>query len=133
MQSALHVFEPLPAQPRYHLGYGGLWSDRMFIASNPQMGAVISYWIRDYSDEEVTLSISSMGADGSKGHLVRELTAPSRRGINRVVWDLQPPSMQRLENPDGLPDFVPPGTYEVTVTVGDETGTTTVEVLAAPD
>jgi len=132
VRSAFHVFEPLPAKPRYHLGYGGLWSDRMFIASNPKMGAVISYWIRDFSDDEVTISISSTGADGSEGHLVRKLTAPSRRGVNRVVWDLQPPQRQRLENPDGLPDFVPPGIYQISVTVGDEKGTTTVEVLAAP-
>lgn len=64
---------------------------------------------------------------------MRELTAPSRRGINRVVWDLQPPSRQRLENPDGLPDFVPAGTYTVTVAIGDETLSTTLEVLAVPE
>jgi len=64
---------------------------------------------------------------------VRKLTAPGRRGINRVVWDLQPPSRQRLENPDGLPDFVPAGTYTVTVPLGDEKVSTTIEVLAVPE
>ncbi len=64
--------------------------------------------------------------------VVRELKAPSRRGINRIVWDLQPPPRQRLENPDQLPDFVPAGTYKVTVSLGDEERTTTVEVLPVP-
>ncbi len=132
VQSAFHVFEPLPAQPRYHLSYGGLWSDRMFIAANPPMGAVISCWVRDHTDDELKVSVSSTKPDGSKGHVVRELTAASRRGINRIVWDLQPPPRQRLENPDGLPDFVPAGTYTVTVSLGDEKRTTTFEVLPVP-
>ena len=133
VDQAFHLFEPLPATPRYRLSYGGLWSDRMFIASNPPMGAVISYWIRDYTDDEVTITIRARDANGAKGHLVRKLTASSRRGINRVVWDLQPPSRQRLENPDGLPDFVPAGLYTVTVALGEEELSATLDVLAAPD
>jgi len=43
------------------------------------------------------------------------------------VWDLQPPPRPRLQNPDELPDFVPAGTYKVTVSVGDEERTTTVD------
>ena len=48
------------------------------------------------------------------------------------MWDLQPPPRQRLANPDELPDFVPAGTYKVTVSLGDEERTTTVEVLPVP-
>ncbi|MHC4711448.1 MAG: WD40/YVTN/BNR-like repeat-containing protein, partial [Planctomycetota bacterium] len=49
LRSAFHVFEPVPARPRYRMAYGGLWSDRRFIAANPPMGAVINYWIREYA------------------------------------------------------------------------------------
>ena len=104
----------------------------MFIAANPPMGAVISCWVREHTDDELKVSVSSTKPDGSKGHVVRELKAPSRRGINRIVWDLQPPPRQRLANPDDLPDFVPAGTYKVTVSLGDEKRTTTVEVLPVP-
>ncbi len=130
--SSLHVFEPMPAKPRYHRRYGGLWSSRMFIANNPPMGAVITYWLGDYSNEDVDVTIRQASDDGSPGLLVRKLGGTSRRGLNRLVWDLQPEEEQRLGNPDNLPEFVPPGRYAVTVSRGDESASTTVQVLPAP-
>ena len=50
---------------------------------------------------------------------MRELTGTNRPGLNRVVWDLQPDKKQRIGNPHDLPEFVPPGTYTVTVKSGD--------------
>ena len=134
VQSEFHLFEPRPAKPRYHLPYGGLWSDRMFIASNPPMGAVISYWVREYTSDEVSISISAPGAPGApgSGYVVKTLTGAGRPGFNRVVWDLQPEKEQRLGNPDDLPEFVAPGLYEVSASYGDHTKKTTVEVLPAP-
>ena len=135
VQAPFHVFEPLPARPRYRLGYGGLWSDRMFIASNPPMGATLSYWIRDYTGDEVTISITraaDVGDAPARKVVVRKLTGTSRPGLNRVVWDLQAEKAQQLGNADDLPEFVPAGEYEVKITAGDLKGKTTVKVLPAP-
>ncbi|MHC4218794.1 MAG: WD40/YVTN/BNR-like repeat-containing protein [Planctomycetota bacterium] len=136
VRSEFHVFAPPPARPRYHLEYGGLWSDRMFIAGNPPRGAVITYWIRDYADEEVQITVTAGSGDGDDtggdGAVIREITGTNRPGFNRVVWDLQAKPEQRLGNPDNLPEFVPAGTYTVTVVYGDRSESTTVEVLAAP-
>ena len=127
VQSAFHVFESMPAQPRYYLMYGDLWSDRMFIADNPAMGAQITYWIREYADEEVSISITN-----AAGHVLRELSGTNRPGLNRVVWDLQPEEDQRLGNADNLPEFVAAGEYKVSITYGDHDGQMTITVLPAP-
>lgn len=126
VQKPLHVFTPMPGKPRYKLPYGGLWSDDMFIASNPPAGAMIHYWLRDYSPEPVKIVIK-------KGeHTVVELTGSNRPGLNRVTWDLLPDAKQRLDNPHGLPEFVPAGTYDVSVSQEKLNGKTQVEVLDAP-
>lgn len=127
VQSAFHVFESMPAQPRYYLDYGDLWSDRMFIAENPAMGAQITYWIREYADEAVGISITD-----ATGHVLRKLDGTNRPGLNRVVWDLQPEEDQRLGNADNLPEFVVAGEYKVSITYGDHKAHTTVIVLPAP-
>jgi hypothetical protein len=127
LDAALHVFEPQPAKPRYYLEYGDLWSDKMFIASNPPMGAYLHYWLREYSDEPVKISIAN-----SAGHVVIELDGTNRPGLNRVVWDLQPDAKQRLANPHNLPEFVPAGEYAVTITMGERTAKTTLTVRPAP-
>ena len=103
----------------------------MFIAPNPPMGAVISYWIRDYTGDEVKIRITAANG-GSQDHVLRELSGTGRPGINRVVWDLQPEEKQRLGNPHGLPEFVAPGEYEVSITYGERSEKTTVTVLPGP-
>lgn len=127
VQSAFHVFEPHPARPRQHLSYGGLWSDRMFIADNPPLGGVVNYWIRDFTNDSVKLTIKD-----PHGHVVRKLDGTNRRGLNRVVWDLQPDPKQRLGNPHGMVEYVPAADYSVTVTLGDRSQTVTQHVLPEP-
>jgi photosystem II stability/assembly factor-like uncharacterized protein len=125
-----HVFDPLPAQPRLYLPYEGFWTHRAFLAPNPPMGARITYWLRDYSNEPVKISIT----DG-KGQSIRELTGPNRPGLNRVVWDLQREPWERLPDPDagrGQTQFVPPGDYSVRVSQGMKSKTVKVAVLPAP-
>jgi hypothetical protein len=100
------------------------------------MGAVITYWIREYTDEEVKISIAAASGsdedDAGNGVVVRTLTGTNRPGFNRVVWDLQAEPELRLGNPDGLPEFLSAGSYTVTVTYGDHRQSTTVEVMPAP-
>lgn len=122
----LHVFDPMPGKPRFKLSYGGLWSDRMFIAKNPPSGAIIYYWLRDYATDEVKITIKQ------GDHTIAKLTGTNRPGLNRVVWDLLPEKRQRLDNPHDLPEFVPAGVYDIFVIQDKRSAKTTIEVLEAP-
>lgn len=129
VNAPFHVFEPIHGRPRHYLPYGGLWSDKMFVANNPPLGAMIHYWIRDYNHDDVEISMKPKGGDRA----IRKLTGnPKAPGINRVVWDLQREKKEQLPTADDLTEFVPAGEYEITVKQGDHEATVTVEVLAAP-
>lgn len=125
VQSNLHLFSVTPARPRLFLDYGGLWSERIFRARNPEMGAKITYWVREWSDEGVSITISD-----AKGRTVRSLGGGNRPGINRVVWDLKPEPHDVIGAADGweLP-FVAPGEYTVRATCGKDSAETKLTVL----
>jgi photosystem II stability/assembly factor-like uncharacterized protein len=115
VSSELHLFDIRPARPRLVRGRGGIWSERMFTAANAPMGAVITYWLKDYTEEKVKITIET-----KDGKSVRELTGSGHAGLNRVVFDLQPDEQERLPNPDadvGQKQFVPAGEYKATVSV----------------
>ncbi len=109
------------------------------VGTNPPKGAIIGYYMAE-APEALTLTITD-----AKGSLVREYTskpapdsdaakqkpapkgpfAPKRAGWNRFVWDLRyapatkiigsdPPSEAEFGGPRAAP-----GTYQVTLTVGD--------------
>ncbi len=130
VQSEFHLFDVRPAKPVLYLDYQGFWGDRMFKAKNPPLGARITYWIRDYTDEEITLTIND-----ANDALVRKLTGTNRPGLNRVVWDLQREKHDQFDNPDswlGQTHFVPAGDYTVNVSYGKRKAKGTITVLPAP-
>jgi hypothetical protein len=130
VQSPFHLFDVRPAKPRVFLPNEGLWGDRMFTSRNPAMGARITYWIRDYSQEDVSLSI-----EDSHGTVMRKLQGSNRPGLNRVVWDLQMEKYDKIDNPDaslGQTAFVPPGEYTVNFSFGKAKASKTFTVLASP-
>jgi photosystem II stability/assembly factor-like uncharacterized protein len=129
-ESVFHLFDVRPAKPRVFLPNEGLWGDRMFTARNPAMGAKITYWLRDYTRDDVSLSI-----EDSHGTLIRKLQGSNRPGLNRVVWDLQMEKYDKIDNPDaslGQTRFVPPGEYTVNISFGKLKAKKTSTVLAAP-
>ncbi len=128
----LALLEPLPSTPRltgrraYGAGHG------VFRAKNPPPGATLNFWVRDAAGEPVTITIAD-----AAGQEVRKLEATSRRGLNRVVWDLQADKKHRFASPEEADpyfqiDFVPAGEYRVTVTLGREEATATLTVRPAP-
>lgn len=126
----LHLFDMQPARPRQSMALGGMWSHRMFGAPNPAMGARITYWVREYDDEPVKISITDKG-----GAVVRSLGGSNRPGLNRAVWDLQREKYDQLPFPEaefGQKQFVPPGDYTVTVTQGKQKMSRSVTVTAEP-
>ncbi|MCB1033969.1 MAG: hypothetical protein KDD47_09070, partial [Acidobacteria bacterium] len=72
----------------------------------------------------------------SKGAAVRKFEAPIHQGLNRVVWDLRADPFKRApsadEDDEAKGPEVPAGTYSVTLTLGEHTAETEVEVLPDP-
>ena len=95
--------------------------DSYFTTKNPPRGAIIDYWIGAAAAGQ-PVRVEVLDADGV---LVRRLDQPAAaRGARRATWDLRheaPPSdaSQSWRKPKGR--FVPPGRYQVKLTVGDKT------------
>ncbi len=76
----------------------------------------------------------------SQGRVIRTLEGPAKEGINRAVWDLRRDPFRpfpRLESPREEEDRprgleVPPGTYEVVVSLGEAEARGTVTLVADP-
>ena len=114
----------------------GVSAARHFRGENPPSGTAISYYLGADLEGEVTLSITDV-----QGQTVRDLTGPGTAGLHRVRWNMQrnPPEGQdgqqgggrggRRGGRGGGARSVAPGTYLVTLTVGENTMTTPVQVL----
>jgi hypothetical protein len=127
----LALLDILPGEPRLYFGRGYGGGAAIFRAKNPPMGATINYWVREDTGDPAAIAI----ADAS-GFVIRKLEGPARRGLNRVVWDLQADKKHLFNSPDQQLDqtqFVPAGDYKVTVSVGEEKAEKTVKVLPAPN
>ena len=145
-----------PAQPStmWAQGATGPSTGRPYSAPNPPRGARIRYYLRDtVGDHGVSTGegtrtegdFSLTIADASGRH-VRTLDAPGAAGINEVIWDW------RYDRPyesasvgrggrgggrgrgGGVPQgpVVVPGTYTVSMEVGDQQYSSTVEIIAEP-
>ena len=124
LDSDFHLFNPLPARPVHRLMLEGLWGDDMFVAQNPPIGASITYWLNEHSPDPVSVTIAD-----EHGRTLRTLTGPANAGLNRVTWDLLPEPNMQLDNPHFLAEFVPPATYTVTVSSGENTASADLQVL----
>jgi photosystem II stability/assembly factor-like uncharacterized protein len=127
MSAKLHVFDVVPAKPRYFGEYGGLWTDQIFRALNRPKGAVINYWINTYDEDEVSVTIKN-----ASGVVVRTLKGTAGPGLNRVVWDLEPKEQLKLADKGQepwMPHFVEPGIYSAEIKSGKTKVKTEIEVL----
>ena len=134
MNSTVHLFGILDAYQHtvkqvdgYHFP-----GHAMFTGKNRQYGALISFWANPPEDvENATIEISD-----SSGVVMREMETAVKKGLNRTVWELQREAQGEIESgPFGGPPLGPevlPGTYTVTVTLGDESSQGTVQVHADP-
>lgn len=111
--------EYLTHEPQAWFGTG------TFFAPNPAAGAGINYYLRDGASGQVQIEISD-----TYYRVVRTITGPSAKGLNRVRWDLraEPPAIEPNAPPAGgrgggrggrgaLGPYVPPGTYQVTLKI----------------
>lgn len=115
------------------------------VGTNPPRGAIITYYLPEAPAEPITLTFSD-----AKGNEVRsftsrkpdekakELKAPARAGWNRFIWDLRHAPATKVEGSDPPSEMsidgprVVPGTYQVTLKVGDQRFTQSFEVTRDP-
>ena len=55
-----------------------------FYTANPELEPAISYFVRDGASGNASLSITD-----ARGNVIRTLTGPAGRGLNRVSWDMR--------------------------------------------
>lgn len=115
--------------------------------TNPSYGARIDYWLKQAVDS-ATITILDAAGD-----TVRSLTGTTKKGLNRVMWDLNgegtkpaklrtaPQYAPYIQIPEGgrnAPDvgafslLYPPGSYTAKLTVGDQEFSQPLVVLKDP-
>ena len=120
------VFNPL--SQRNHYDFKGVYGNKFFIAPNPPLGAIISYFLKEEAKEEVKIVVR-----GEQGPRIRELVGTHEAGINRTTWDLRygPPDFPEGKQVGPGP-FVLPGVYKITLIAGKNEMTKTVRVEEDP-
>jgi hypothetical protein len=128
---------------------------------NPPAGVIVHYWLRDAPAGDITLafldadgreirSFTSRAPTKDTGDEPRsrgpstdagdEPRPTKNAGANRFVWNLRGPDATKLPDNKGrggtieqlAAPRVPPGTYQVKLTVGDQTLSAPVEVVKDP-
>jgi photosystem II stability/assembly factor-like uncharacterized protein len=104
------------------------------VGEAPPGGAIITYYLPEVPNEPLTLTFKDNAGNEIRSYssrkvddppVAKELRAPAKAGWNRFVWNLRyspvtkiegkdPPSELTLEGP-----YIVPGTYSVTLKVGD--------------
>jgi hypothetical protein len=139
-EADMHLFEPAPAVQASFFGGGGGRT-----GENPPAGAQIFYRFDEAPEGLVTLEILDEAGEPVRtwatdpeeagDEAFSRLPAPEA-GLNRAAWDFRTEGLPRVE---GLVPFgslqgrrMPPGTYRVRLTHGEESLTRTLEVLPDP-
>jgi photosystem II stability/assembly factor-like uncharacterized protein len=93
--------------------FKGQFGHRIFLGPNPPPGAIITYYLKEDSRDEVRIIICD-----DTGQKIRKLEGPKKKGINRMTWDLKHgldvPSKEKQIG-DLIGPYVLPGKYHVTL------------------
>lgn len=129
------IFTPRPAfqLTRFDRGRSAFGS-AFFTAPNPPDGVYLDVYLNPSRTDAATLEIAD-----SAGRVIRRLSAPAERGLQRIIWDMRgdapaaggPAAPGAGRGRGGAPALVAPGTYEARLTIGDIT--TRVPVVIRPD
>ena len=131
----VHLFPARPATEYYEMRMLPFPGAAKFAAPNPDYGAFISYYLKGAPAPDATVKIEILDRDN---HLVREIVAPDRQGMNRVAWDLRYPLTFTPAAADegwfGPPKgtLVLPGEYRIKLTARGRQQTGTVQVRQDP-
>lgn len=141
LNSEAYLFPPKPAVQFYETSGLRDQGAAKFSGPNPDYGALITYYLKSVPPankaEPMESSLTNIIIRDAEGKIIRELSGPARRGLNRVSWDLR----YRLSyDASGLlggatgykGPFVLPGIYAVTLTAGGQELQQKVEVIIDP-
>jgi hypothetical protein len=155
LEKDVFLFSPKPAMAFQYraLSNDQFLAEKRFIAHNPEIGPLISYYLKEtISMEKEKGSVEERDAAQARkksskakasvkitilnqtGEMIRELKGPAERGMHRVNWDLRhttpaqdPDSRRRMRGP-----LAEPGEYTVKLTVGSWERTVPLVVEADP-
>jgi hypothetical protein len=100
----------------------------VFRGDNPPDGAILQYYVRAYTGDNVKVSITN-----AAGTTVANLSAPGTPGFGRIVWNLRPTSDLLTEyGGEGGDKFLPSGDYTITMSFGKLKQKQTLKVTIAP-
>ncbi|MDA0994168.1 MAG: glycosyl hydrolase [Proteobacteria bacterium] len=154
-RAMLHLYEPRPA---YRLTAGDRADEPNNAGTNPPIGVVIHYSLGEDLAPETEISLKVFEARGTEPIWIWTRKPPpseeeeserdpddppetrlleSLQGLNRFVWDLRYPGMERFDKLIMWADMregprAVPGTYLAELTVGDVTRNVNFDVLADP-
>jgi photosystem II stability/assembly factor-like uncharacterized protein len=136
----LHLFTPRAA---WRMGGSTPEQTPAGQGTNAPQGVIVNYWTT--AAAKTPVKIAFLNPDGS---VIREFStaekddskeklAEPKPGFNRFAWDLRYPEAKKFEGMvlwggGTTGPRVPPGTYTVRLTAGEETRTTTAEVKQDP-
>jgi hypothetical protein len=147
--SEAHLFQPRPAYRFRPITAPMTMFNDPSAGENPPYGASLNYWLAEEPEGEVKIRITD-----ASGDTVRTLEGKKEAGIKRVWWDLrgEPSTEIKLRTKPLYADWVdlgdkrwrsaprgrisvlvPPGTYTVTLDVGDRQYTRELQVLKDPN
>jgi photosystem II stability/assembly factor-like uncharacterized protein len=126
--SAVRLFPPRGGEG-YFLegGWERSSGSAVFRGSNPPEGAILNYYIKEFTGDGVKISITT-----ASGRPVANLSGPGTPGFSRIVWDLRPTAdLLNAYGGEGR-KFVQPGEYTVTLTYGKKKDVQKLRVTIAP-
>lgn len=140
---------------------GELQRKDLDVGTNPPRGAVIGYYLAEAPGEPISLRISDAAGNELRHFTSKPEPAtpaegegegqqepkpddkapklPAKAGWNRFVWDLRIAPATKIEGTDPVAEAevpgprVPPGTYQLTLTVGGQSYTRALQVVKEPD
>ncbi|MEO5753203.1 MAG: hypothetical protein ABIR38_00670 [Chthoniobacterales bacterium] len=117
MAQPAHLFSISPARGFYPLTGFADWNGKgVYRGENPPEGALLTFWIREYTGDEVKIAITN-----AAGQPVANLKAIGAPGLNRLSWNLRPTEDVRVKYGGDDPDkFVPGGEYTAELSYGKE-------------
>jgi photosystem II stability/assembly factor-like uncharacterized protein len=148
-RSDVHLFEPRQAYRFHGITEPMAMDNDPTAGENPPYGASINYWLGKEPEGEVKLTITNAAGD-----LIRTLEGTKKTGINRIWWDLEgePSTEIKMRTKPLYADWVdlgdarwrsapvgrisvlaPPGTYTVSLEVGETKHTQELQVIKDPN
>jgi len=112
LQADARLYRPATAV-RWHLEPSRGLTNRRFTGENPPFGATIWYSLGQKASK------ASVKVLDIQGHLVRELTAETKPGLHKIVWDLRhtPARRGRGQQAEQISRLAAPGNYLVVLSV----------------